>query len=451
MPAMPHRNLVASLLILALLAGHAVDRARDAHAAPAGQAGPGASSARGASDEPTHPAVPGASLGPREPLAWFAPIEGLPIPGADGQDETEPDGADQSGWLGITLEGASCGRGAPFRYYLNRSADPEAGLIIWLSGGGVCVKDGPPPEGAAGPARELHCMTFSNFTDGFLNDRTVDLLAVAPYFDRTNAASPFRAWHYAVIPYCTGDVHAGRMSEPYDYDPSPEAEFLVTHRGHLNVVAVLDDLVARLPNRDAPVLLTGVSAGGFGAIFNYPEAVARWPNTALIPDAGIAPMHPGSLLVRAGPAIAARWDAWALMPPYCQEPRCVQDTLYLLAAHAGHHDGTTAPWRPFGYLQGQQDRTLAAFLEVTACGYQVGLRGGLRDGQPNANLRAWVPATDQHVFGLTRDATTQSGIGWAGWFAELATAANADELPADAVDAWLPCPTIGLPFLSLQR
>lgn len=381
----------------------------------------------------------------RAPEPWHAPLNGA------ARSPARPGAVDQAAWTGITLEGASCGRGAPFRYYLNRSSDPEAGLVIWLSGGGVCVREGPPPEGATGPARELHCMAFSNFTDGFLNDLTVNLLGVMPYFDRANASSPFRTWHYAVVPYCTGDVHAGRMTEPFDYDPSPEGAFPVTHRGHLNVVAVLDDLQARLPDRDAPVLLTGASAGGFGAIYNFPEVVERWPHAALIPDAGIAPTHPASLLVREGPAVAARWDAEALLPPYCREPRCLQDTLHLLAAHARHHDGVEAPWRPFGLLQGQQDATLRAFLEMSACGYQVGLRSSLGGVRPSDNLRAWVPATDQHVFGLSRSAATRSGVPWASWFARVATAGAPDELPADAVDAWLPCPTIGLPFLALGR
>jgi len=352
------------------------------------------------------------------------------------------------GWRAISPPGTSCGRGDPYKFYLSESSSPEAGLLIYLNGGGVCLKAGPAPAGASGPAAELYCMSFSNFVDGAINDLSINLAGLAiPYVNRMRADNPFKEWHYAVLPYCTGDVHAGSMAEPFDYDPAPDAEFEVTQRGHLNVLAVLDDLRARFPASEMPVVLTGASAGGFGAIYNFPYVVERWPRTALIPDAGIGPGHPDSLLVREGPAVADRWQARDLLPSYCPTEDCLTDTLRLMAAHARRHDGVTAPWLPFGLLQGQQDGTLAEFLEIERCSYQTALRSGLAavDGTPN--LGAWVPATADHVFSFRADAAAADGTRWFEWFGRVAAATRPADMPADVIDPWLRCNDLWLPNL----
>lgn len=386
-------------------------------------------------------------------LRWRLPAPPVRGPGAlrapasDASAPSAPSAPAQGAWQRVDLPGASCGRGAPFAYYLNASADEEAGIVLLLSGGGACMKDGPPPEGATGVAAQLHCMAFSNWEDPVFTDLTIQLIGLAvPYLSRIGD-NPLAGWHFAVLPYCTGDVHAGRMTEPYDYDPSPDGDFLVTQRGHLNLLAVLDDLQSRFPEPETPVLLTGLSAGGFGAIFNYPEVIGRWPNTTLLPDAGIAPGHPDSLLVREGERIAARWDAQALLPPYCRAPRCVQDTLHLLRAHALHQDGDGAPWRPFGYLQGQRDEVLRDYLELSTCGYEVALRGGAGEARAADNLRAWLPDTAEHVFSFRRAAETEGGVGWWPFFQAVATATGPADLPPDAVDPWQRCNDLTLPML----
>lgn len=348
------------------------------------------------------------------------------------------------GWETIPLEGSTCGRGDPFKYFLNVAEEPDAGLVIFLMGGGACLKEGPAPPGATGISAELHCMNFTNFTEP---TDTYHLVGqVVPFLNRLQATNPYKAYHYAFIPYCTGDVHAGSTTEAYDYDPSPDGEFLVTHRGRLNVLAVLDDLQRRFP-ADRHVVLTGASAGGFGAIFNFPEVVARWASTVLIPDAGIAPPAETSLMARFGAEVAARWHAEDALPDYCATPDCVADTMRLLSAHADHYDGVHGPWRPFGYLQGQQDATLSEYLEIAPCTYELALKRGA-DASRRANLGAYIPATTRHTFlALPGGFASVSGVQVLEWFAAVAAASNPETMPADAMDPWLACNQIVVPRL----
>lgn len=380
------------------------------------------------------------------PLAADRGAPSPPVP--DPAPQAAPDQAGLGGWRGVSLPGATCGRGAPYKYYLNPGPRADGGLVFVLNGGGACLKDGPAPPGASGVAEQLHCMAFSNFTDSLFSDVLV-LSGVAPGlvpYLRREAANPLREATYVLLPYCTGDIHVGRMTAPYDYDPHPDTTFHVTHRGALNVLAALDDVQRQFP-ADQPVVLTGFSAGAFGAIFHFPAVISRWPRTTLLPDAGIAPSVPGSLFRREGAAIAARWDARAALPPYCGGDDCLQDTLHLLAAHAAQHDGEKAPWRPFGYLQGQRDSTLRDYLEVTTCGYQLGLWSGYHAGRRQGNLRAYLPATDKHVFGASAGWVSPGGkVDWFDWFAQVATAATESQLPADAVDPWAACNPAWLPM-----
>jgi hypothetical protein len=352
------------------------------------------------------------------------------------------------GWRGVPLAGATCGRGAAYKYYLSAGARPDAGILFLLSGGGACMKEGHAAPGVGGIAQQLHCMDFSNFTDPTVNDQFVltgVLGNLVPYLKR-EAANPFRDYTYVALPYCTGDIFSGRMATAYDYDPDPTARFDVVHRGALNLLAVLDDVERQFP-ADQPVLVTGFSAGGFGAILNFPEIIARWPATTLLPDAGIGPAHPLSLMTREHERVAARWGALASLPKYCPDPECLADTLGLLAAHAAYYDGDPGPWRPFGYLQGQQDGTLKDYLELPVCGYQLALRRGYEAARSHTNLRAWLPATADHVFGYRSGYVTPvTKVPWQPFFNAVGSATQLTELPADVLDPWPACNPVRLPL-----
>ncbi len=88
-------------------------------------------------------------------------------------------------------------------------------------------------------------------------------------FDFTNAANPVKDWSGVYVPYCTGDVHFGtadNVTVPGDgFLPALTGQHFV---GHLNMQKFMARIVPTFPSV-TQVLLTGASAGGFGAGLNY--------------------------------------------------------------------------------------------------------------------------------------------------------------------------------------
>jgi Pectinacetylesterase len=102
-------------------------------------------------------------------------------------------------------------------------------------------------------------------------------------FDRARATNPFRASTYVFIPYCTGDLHGGSHVATYQALDTRTYH----HVGRLNAVVYLARLAATWP-RPSRVVVSGTSAGGFGATLNYDLFRAAFPDAkaALVDDAG---------------------------------------------------------------------------------------------------------------------------------------------------------------------
>lgn len=101
--------------------------------------------------------------------------------------------------------------------------------------------------------------------------------------DRSNAANPVKDWNFVFLPYCTGDVFGGtRADVTVDGADGPQ-KFV----GYLNTQAFLQRVVPTFPDA-TDVLVTGVSAGGFGASTSVILIQRAFPNVKvkLIDDSG---------------------------------------------------------------------------------------------------------------------------------------------------------------------
>jgi hypothetical protein len=105
---------------------------------------------------------------------------------------------------------------------------------------------------------------------------------IEPYnigvFDRADVTNPLRDATFVFVPYCTGDVHAGSKPDGMG------GRMMV---GYQNVGRVIDYLLP-LSKDVHRVIMSGSSAGGFGALINYDRtanAFAPTP-TDLIDDSG---------------------------------------------------------------------------------------------------------------------------------------------------------------------
>ena len=97
------------------------------------------------------------------------------------------------------------------------------------------------------------------------------------------AGNPLRDWSVVYIPYCTGDLHTGSTTKTYYNAGNPDLPvpaFTIQHRGFDNFMVVLDWMKKNL---DAPpeMLVTGVSAGGYGAALNFPWLARAYPEAKL--------------------------------------------------------------------------------------------------------------------------------------------------------------------------
>jgi hypothetical protein len=143
-------------------------------------------------------------------------------------------------------------------------------LFIYLEGGGACFN---------GVTCAIALASFGQLAfDGWA--ATIGLTGI---FNDTNADNPVKDWSAIYVPYCSGDVHAGDASQ-VDVSGGPQNQDFV---GFDNMRAYLGRIVPTFPDL-TQVLLTGISAGGFGAALNYDRVAAAFCPTpvALVDDSG---------------------------------------------------------------------------------------------------------------------------------------------------------------------
>ena len=139
-------------------------------------------------------------------------------------------------WEYYEIPGTRCMDGSPAGFGVSHNP-ASSNVMIYLEGGGACFSDA------------CDFMAFS-------------LPFVPPsdgIFSRGNDNNPVKDWTMVYVPYCTGDIHGG----------DAESELggqLRQFRGYTNITRYLEILVPSFPAER--VLLTGISAGGFGAAIN---------------------------------------------------------------------------------------------------------------------------------------------------------------------------------------
>jgi hypothetical protein len=125
------------------------------------------------------------------------------------------------------------------------------------------------------------------------------------------------------VPYCTGDVHGGDRVTTYP-SPLPGAPAITWHHvGRANVAAFLSRLAPTFPE-PAKVVVAGASAGGFGALANYPLIRSQWPRAKgyLIDDSG-PPLIGDAIPAANRAAWYSSWNLGASLDGFC--PGCQSD------------------------------------------------------------------------------------------------------------------------------
>jgi hypothetical protein len=173
-----------------------------------------------------------------------------PMAGAGGGDDGpvftptgEPLSAPDMTWTWVPFPDTQCrdGSAAGIGVSLNSASDK---VMIFLQGGGACFDS-------------LTCAGNPTNVSTMMGEQTGGLFA------RGQAENPVKDWNHVFVPYCTGDVHLGTNPDGAIEGVDGVQRFV----GRLNLEKFLHRIVPTFPNA-TQVLLTGISAGGFGAAAN---------------------------------------------------------------------------------------------------------------------------------------------------------------------------------------
>ncbi|MEM7154717.1 MAG: pectin acetylesterase-family hydrolase [Myxococcota bacterium] len=199
-------------------------------------------------------------------------------------------------WTWVDVEGSMCRDGSMAGLSVRYGTSPN--VVIYLSGGNACFNF-------------TSCSITGSDVSNQPNGGNVGVL------NRDDPANPVADWTHIYLPYCTGDVFAGSNPDSeHPIVPGGPQQFV----GYDNVTLFLERIVPTFPDVEK-VLLTGSSAGGFGAAYNFDQtAQAFGPDVdmILIDDAG-PPMADEYLR----PCLQQHWrDVWGLdetLPADCDE------------------------------------------------------------------------------------------------------------------------------------
>ncbi len=313
-------------------------------------------------------------------------------------------------WTWVDFPEAKCRDGSPTGIGVN--VHPGATkLMVFLEGGGACFNAATCAANPASYAR-LDLAGFAG-TEG-----------VAGIFSRLDPANPVKDWSFVYVPYCTGDVHGGDNPVAQPPGVSQAQQFV----GYTNIHKYLERIVPTFPGM-TQVLLTGQSAGGFGAAVNYTQVARAFDPVpvVLIDDSG-PPMNQ--------PYIArCLQDAWKSLfgldktiVPDCGAD-CPDPTNFLV--DYAKHIAKTYPNATMGLMDSTGDGVIASFfgfgasncaasVPLSAQTYQAGLddlRSQLAFDKNFASF--YFPGIDHTSLVLGYDLRYAGGVKLTDWIAQL--------------------------------
>jgi len=169
-------------------------------------------------------------------------------------------------WHTISPDGALCGNGSPYKFFVNPS-NLSKNVLIYFEAGGACwdyasCTGATGIRGAANP---------NGVPDDYMDISNGIASIMSPFVFRAHPwdGVPTKTWTIIFVPYCTGDIHTGNNEIDY-VDPDTGDVLHWYHKGHSNVQKLLAWMKSESDFNQIPKLMvTGCSAGGAGSIINY--------------------------------------------------------------------------------------------------------------------------------------------------------------------------------------
>lgn len=293
-------------------------------------------------------------------------------------------------------DGPLCLRGGEYTMATKDSGGDE--LVIFLQGGGACWS--------------TFCAATEVADPGILEFGILD---------QTLPNNPITGWNVAYLPYCDGSVFSGDV----DFDDDGDGTIDRYQRGLRNLSASLDVIVNTFP-APSRILLTGVSAGGFGTDYALPLVRKLYPDVPieLINDSGVGVSKPGFT-----DDLAAEWNAEAFIPESCSD--CIDEEGHLTNYHIYQLDED--PNLRVGFMSTKQDTVIAdVFVMIGGPAFEEELlpeMAEIEEAHPD-RFRSLIANGNAHTFLQTQWDLAVGNTTVADWVADML--AGSDDWVSDS-------------------
>jgi hypothetical protein len=307
-------------------------------------------------------------------------------------------GLSPGAWNWVGFPDSACEDGSPTGIAVNPGSGPD--LLLLLNGGGACWD-------------YLTCDVLGTASHGPFGPAEFEALAArtlpGSILDRALPGNPYAEATLVFVPYCTGDIHGGDNVATY---VGPGGARTWRHVGHANAVAFARRLAATWP---APrrLVVSGASAGGFGALLNYDTFRLYWPVAQgfLLDDSG-PPLQRGDVSQSLLDAWYASWGLGRVLDPLCGAA-CRGDLSAALGAVASRH-----PADRLALLSSLQDQVIAGYFLLGPDALQADLlrlAADVFDPSPNARY-FYVPGSSHTM--LAAPAAFAQGVPLLDWLGQ---------------------------------
>jgi len=153
-------------------------------------------------------------------------------------------------WYRVTNSEMVTSTGNPYRAFFKQGSENK--VMIYFAGGGASFNE------------ETAKDSSFYFTDEQPIDFMANLVMNMGGIATASEQNPFSDWTIILIPYATGDWHCGTADFPYKDNDGRDK--ILYHHGYINFTNVMKMIFEKtdIDDPDA-VIVTGYSAGGFGA------------------------------------------------------------------------------------------------------------------------------------------------------------------------------------------
>ena len=169
-------------------------------------------------------------------------------------------------WYDVPVENAFSSDGSEWHGIFRKGTEKK--VVVYFFGGGVSIT----PETSEG-GKEFYATTM--LAQDFVAQGGIG---------SNDDHNPFKDWSFIVIPYATGDFHAGTGIY--------EGKKKVYYTGYNNYSAFIEKIKPYVGEPDT-LLVTGFSAGGFATALLADDVIDRFPsagNVTVCVDSSLLPL-----------------------------------------------------------------------------------------------------------------------------------------------------------------